>query len=105
MTMRKFLLFLIKIYQKTISPLLPARCRYYPTCSSYAKTALLNHSLFKAIFLIAKRLLSCHPLGGCGVDLVPLPLYYYHFVLSVHTFDCVYKDRYGYHVCQFRLMA
>lgn len=74
------LLVVIDIYQKFISPVIPARCRYYPTCSNYAKHALKWHGM-SGIRLVVRRVLSCHPWGGCGVDFVPLPLtrfcYYY----------------------------
>ncbi|MDX1470780.1 MAG: membrane protein insertion efficiency factor YidD [Flavobacteriaceae bacterium] len=64
-------LFLIKIYQIFISPLLPASCRYQPTCSTYTKEALLKHGLFKGGWLSIKRILSCTPWGGSGYDPVP----------------------------------
>ena len=64
-------IFFIRIYQKLIAPLLPDCCRFEPTCSRYAKQALQNHSFLKAILLISKRLLKCHPWGGCGYDPVP----------------------------------
>ncbi|SHH30933.1 membrane protein insertion efficiency factor YidD [Winogradskyella jejuensis] len=64
-------LFLIKIYQKFISPLTPATCRYQPTCSHYAKEALEVHGFFKGGWLAIKRIFSCHPFGGKGYDPVP----------------------------------
>lgn len=64
-------LFLIKVYQTLISPLLPATCRYQPTCSHYSKEALQKHGLFKGGWLAIKRILSCHPWGGSGYDPVP----------------------------------
>lgn len=72
---------IIQGYQKFISPLIPPRCRYYPTCSNYAKDALRWHGV-AGIKLIIKRIVSCHPWGGCGVDFVPLPLarFYYLYV-------------------------
>ncbi|NNK27762.1 MAG: membrane protein insertion efficiency factor YidD [Flavobacteriaceae bacterium] len=73
--MKKFLiapfLFLIKIYQYLISPLMPATCRYQPTCSHYAKEALEKHGLFSGGKLAVKRIFSCHPWGGSGYDPVP----------------------------------
>lgn len=56
-----FLLLLIALYQTLISPLLIKSCRFYPSCSEYAKLALKNLPLTSAIFAIIKRLLSCHP--------------------------------------------
>lgn len=72
----------IIFYQKFISPLLPARCRYYPTCSSYGKQALKWHGVWHGSWLLIKRISRCHPLGGHGVDFVPLPLssYYYQYL-------------------------
>jgi len=64
-------LFLIKVYQNFISPLLPPTCRYQPTCSHYAKEALEKHGLFKGGWLALKRIASCHPWGGSGYDPVP----------------------------------
>lgn len=77
--MRKFLLLLIKIYQKVVSPLLSPRCRFYPTCSNYAKTALQNYPLSQALRLIIRRLSRCQPFGGFGVDFVPINLTHCQF--------------------------
>tara|TARA_B110000483_G_scaffold98759_1_gene121137 strand:+ start:2598 stop:2825 length:228 start_codon:yes stop_codon:yes gene_type:complete len=65
------LLFLIKFYQKVISPFLPSSCRYQPTCSHYTKEALISHGLAKGSYLGIKRILSCHPWGGSGYNPVP----------------------------------
>jgi putative membrane protein insertion efficiency factor len=67
----KPLIAIIKSYQKWISPLLPARCRYQPTCSQYCIEALSSHGLFKGFFLGIRRVLRCHPWGGSGHDPVP----------------------------------
>ena len=66
-----FFIFLIKIYQVVISPLLPASCRYTPTCSVYAIDALRIHGPFKGGWMALKRISSCHPWGGHGYDPVP----------------------------------
>lgn len=63
--------FLIRAYQLLISPLLPASCRYTPTCSSYALEALRKHGVFKGGWLALKRIFSCNPWGGSGHDPVP----------------------------------
>lgn len=68
----KILLLLVKIYQYVISPLFPSVCRFTPTCSAYAKTALTNHKPFYAIILIIRRIAKCHPFGKYGYDPVPL---------------------------------
>ncbi|QJB34141.1 membrane protein insertion efficiency factor YidD [Chitinophaga oryzae] len=64
-------IFLIKVYQWLISPLLGAKCRYTPTCSQYGLEAFRKHGVFKGGYLTIKRILSCHPWGGHGYDPVP----------------------------------
>ncbi|WP_395075637.1 membrane protein insertion efficiency factor YidD [Flavobacterium sp.] len=64
-------LFLVRFYQIIISPILPATCRYSPTCSQYMVEALKKHGLFYGGFLGIKRILSCHPWGKSGYDPVP----------------------------------
>ncbi|MEQ9302128.1 MAG: membrane protein insertion efficiency factor YidD [Cyclobacteriaceae bacterium] len=61
----------ILFYQYGISPLFPSSCRYTPSCSHYAKEAILKHGPIKGIWLGIKRILSCHPWGGNGYDPVP----------------------------------
>lgn len=65
------LILMIKFYQKAISPLTPAVCRYTPTCSHYMHTALLKYGIFKGSWLGIKRISRCHPWGGTGYDPVP----------------------------------
>ncbi|WP_417602059.1 membrane protein insertion efficiency factor YidD [Owenweeksia hongkongensis] len=62
---------LVKIYQWTISPLLPNSCRHTPTCSQYAIEAIQIWGPLKGIWLGAKRLSKCHPWGTHGYDPVP----------------------------------
>lgn len=62
---------LIYLYRWTLSPILGPRCRFYPTCSEYALNAFSKHSLPKALLLVTKRLLKCHPFGRSGYDPVP----------------------------------
>ncbi len=83
----KVIINVITFYQKVISPLLPARCRYYPTCSQYGKQALAWHGIRSGSWLLLKRLARCHPLGGHGIDFVPLPLarYTYHPVSVISS--------------------
>ena len=59
------------IYQKAISPLLPPRCRYSPTCSEYGIQAIKKHGPWKGGKLTIKRVFTCHPWGGEGHDPVP----------------------------------
>jgi putative membrane protein insertion efficiency factor len=56
----------IKIYQVTISPLLPNACRYTPTCSDYGIQALQKYGPIKGLWLTIKRIASCNPWGGHG---------------------------------------
>ncbi len=70
--MMKYLLILpIKFYKRFISPLFPARCRFYPSCSTYALTAVQRFGFFKGGILAAWRLLRCNPFNIGGVDYVP----------------------------------
>ena len=65
------LIWLIKFYQKILSPLCPGVCRYRPTCSQYMIEALNVHGPFKGLYLGLRRILRCHPWGGSGYDPVP----------------------------------
>ena len=64
-------IFLIRVYKGVISPMLPARCRYKPTCSEYGLQAIQKYGPFKGGWLTLKRIGSCHPWGGHGHDPVP----------------------------------
>jgi len=68
---RNLLIFPIRLYQKFLSPLLGAQCRYTPTCSQYAVEALQKYGAMKGGWLALKRILSCNPWGGHGHDPVP----------------------------------
>ena len=61
----------IVLYQRLISPMLPPTCRYYPSCSAYAVTALRRFGPVKGTWLAVKRLVRCHPWTPGGVDHVP----------------------------------
>jgi putative membrane protein insertion efficiency factor len=61
----------LRAYSRFISPALPARCRYYPTCSTYAEQAVRTHGIFKGTALAAWRLVRCNPFSRGGVDEVP----------------------------------
>lgn len=67
----RFLIKLITIYRAVIAVVLPACCRFEPTCSAYAMEAIARHGVLKGCYLAVRRLLSCHPwhVGGC--DPVP----------------------------------
>ncbi len=61
----------IRAYQVVISPWLPAACRYTPGCSEYARVAVERFGPWRGGGLALRRLLRCHPFGGCGYDPVP----------------------------------
>ena len=61
----------IRFYQRYISPLTPATCRFTPTCSQYAILAIRKHGPFKGLALAVWRILRCNPWGGSGYDPVP----------------------------------
>lgn len=61
----------IRVYQLAISPFMPPRCRYLPTCSEYSLTAIERFGALKGTRLAASRVCRCHPWGGSGVDEVP----------------------------------
>ncbi len=65
------LILIINFYRTVISPILPPRCRYNPTCSEYAVQAIKKHGSFKGGWLSLKRIARCHPWGGHGYDPVP----------------------------------
>ena len=67
----KVLIGIISFYRIAISPLLPRSCRFYPTCSAYAITAIKKHGALKGIYLAGKRILRCHPFNPGGYDPVP----------------------------------
>jgi putative membrane protein insertion efficiency factor len=62
---------LIRLYQLVLSPALPPRCRYLPTCSDYALEALLSHGVPRGLWLALRRIARCHPWSGSGYDPVP----------------------------------
>ena len=64
-------LILIRGYRYLISPLIGPRCRFYPSCSSYAEEAIQVHGVVKGGWLAIKRIGRCHPLNEGGVDPVP----------------------------------
>jgi len=62
---------LIRAYQLVLSPMRPQTCRFYPSCSAYALTAVQRFGVLRGSWLAARRLLHCHPWNPGGVDHVP----------------------------------
>lgn len=69
--MKRILLWLIRFYQRRISPSLPPACRFTPTCSEYAYQAIARHGALKGGYLAVRRILKCHPFHPGGYDPVP----------------------------------
>lgn len=69
--MKYLLIQLIRGYRLLISPLFPPTCRFQPTCSNYAITAIERFGVIKGSFLAVKRILRCHPFHPGGYDPVP----------------------------------
>ncbi len=69
--MKTISLFIIFIYQRTMSPFLPSQCRFYPSCSNYAHQAISIHGPLKGWVYSIKRLIKCHPFSSGGIDHVP----------------------------------
>lgn len=61
----------IRFYQTVISPYTPPSCRFTPSCSEYARQAIIKHGPFKGLYLAIWRILRCNPWGGSGYDPVP----------------------------------
>ncbi len=68
---KSIFIYLIKVYQWFISPIIGQNCRYYPTCSSYCLEAFQKHTVFYALILSCKRIIKCNPWGNSGYDPVP----------------------------------
>jgi len=81
-----FFISLVKFYSVFISPLLPASCRYTPSCSQYMIEAIRKWGPFYGIFLGSRRILSCNPWGGSGHDPVPEPP-------GRHWYSMLHQDR------------
>lgn len=66
--LRTMLVGVIRLYQRWISPLFPARCRFYPSCSAYAEEAVERHGVWRGGWLATRRLAKCHPWHPGGFD-------------------------------------
>ena len=69
--MMRFLILGVRAYQVGLGPLLPASCRYYPSCSAYAIEALERYGAARGTWLSVRRILRCHPFHPGGYDPVP----------------------------------
>lgn len=68
---QRFLLALIRGYQRYLSPLLGSSCIYQPTCSQYTYEAIAKHGIWRGTWLGIKRIARCHPFHAGGYDPVP----------------------------------
>ena len=69
--MRYIFIFLIKVYQRTLSRVMPSSCRFYPSCSEYGVQAIQKYGFFKGGWLTVKRIGRCQPFHPGGYDPVP----------------------------------
>lgn len=68
---KNLIIALIDFYRLCISPFTAPTCRFYPTCSQYARESLIEHGVLKGLYLSLKRILKCHPFHSGGFDPVP----------------------------------
>ena len=66
--MQRVVIGALHFYKRWISPVLPAACRYYPTCSEYMTEAVAKYGVVRGIWLGTRRLLRCHPFHAGGYD-------------------------------------
>jgi uncharacterized protein len=71
--MKQAIQFVLRLYQRFVSPMLPHSCRFVPTCSEYAVEAIERYGAMRGSWLAACRLLRCRPLARAGYDPVPQP--------------------------------
>ena len=69
--MKSIALFLLKVYKRLLSPLLPNSCRFYPSCSEYSRQAIEKYGVLKGSRLSIVRISKCHPFHKGGIDEVP----------------------------------
>jgi putative membrane protein insertion efficiency factor len=72
--MKRILLALLRIYKIALSPYLGSQCRFLPTCSDYARDAIISHGPARGTWMAACRLCRCHPFAKGGYDPVPEPV-------------------------------
>ncbi|MDA8428343.1 MAG: membrane protein insertion efficiency factor YidD [Geobacteraceae bacterium] len=69
--LKSITLLIIRFYQRLLSPLLPAACRFYPSCSEYSRDSIVRHGFVRGMWLTMIRLSKCHPFHPGGFDPVP----------------------------------
>ena len=69
--MKTLLLGLLRAYQYALRPMLGVNCRFYPSCSDYAREAIERHGALRGVWLSARRVARCHPYHAGGYDPVP----------------------------------
>ena len=69
--MRQLVVVAIRVYQRVLSPFLPPSCRFHPSCSEYARQAIVKHGLVRGVTLAVTRVARCHPWNAGGFDPVP----------------------------------
>ena len=69
--MKQLVLAAVRLYQRTLAWIVPAQCRFEPTCSHYFAEAVERHGTLHGAWLGLRRLLRCHPFGRSGYDPVP----------------------------------
>ncbi|MFA7257091.1 MAG: membrane protein insertion efficiency factor YidD [Kiritimatiellales bacterium] len=69
--MKRLLIGIVRIYQKTLSRMKPPCCRFYPGCSDYTIEAIQKHGIVYGLWLSFRRICRCHPWNPGGVDPVP----------------------------------
>jgi uncharacterized protein len=72
-SIQRFLVWLLQMYKRAISPLFLPACRYVPTCSEYAAEAILRRGAWRGLLMAIWRLLRCHPLTAGGYDPIERP--------------------------------
>lgn len=65
---KNFSLFLLRIYKRWVSPMLPSACRFYPTCSEYTMDAIERYGVLRGSWMGLKRICRCHPFHEGGFD-------------------------------------
>ncbi|MEH6515603.1 MAG: membrane protein insertion efficiency factor YidD [Halioglobus sp.] len=69
--MQRILIFILHVYKACLSPFLGDNCRFYPSCSTYAREAIEIHGAIKGSYLALRRIGKCHPWHEGGIDQVP----------------------------------